>query len=223
MASSQAILNDVDLLYRNTFSTDQKLVWFNEEQQELFDILELDSPPYAFTTVEGENFYPFPVDFDVTKIKVVTYQVNDSDQFVEIHAKRNDDNQFAGYGWPWYTVVSDAMYLYVPDSVPGNRTVYIYCDSDPAQVTTANINESPELPTRYQEVLKLGILKRIAMARKDLEMMSMYDAQYQQKISDVVWQKKLKEPEWPTAIDVLPHAGRGRWRDPVVISVISEV
>lgn len=212
MPTSSDILNDVDLNYRNTFTVDEKLVWFNEEQQELFDILELDSPPYAFTTVEGQNFYPFPDQFDVTKIKVVTFQTNTDKGFIEIPTKRNDDNQYTPYGCPWYSVVSDSFFLHVDNSVPDDRIVYIYCDSDPTQVTTANLSSSPDLPTKYQEILKLGILKRIAMARKDLVMMATYDDAYQSKISDVLLDKKLKEPEWPTAIDVLPRAGLRRSR-----------
>ena len=203
MATAQAILDDIDLRYRNTFTSSQKLVWFNEEQRELFDVLELDSAPYNFTTVADENFYAFPADFDVTKIKVVTYQNDDTDDpnYIEIPFKRNDDNQY-GSSDVWYTVISDSFYLYVPDTVPADRNVYIYCDADPAEVTTANVSSAPELPTKYQELLKLGVLKRIAGARKDIQMRNSYDAEYQEKIVEVLWQRKLKEPEFITPIDM---------------------
>lgn len=210
MPSTQDILNDVDLRYRNTYTTTQKLVWFNEEQRELFDILEIDSPPYAFTTVEGENFYPFPDDFDITKIKVVTYQIDDSENFVEIPMVRNDDNQYAPNNSVWYTATSDTLYLYVPGGVLDNRAVYIYCDSDPTKVTNVNLSSPPDLPTKYQEILKLGVLKRIALARKDTVFLDYYSAMYNEKIADVVWGRKLREPEWTTAIDTLPRAGRRR-------------
>lgn len=223
MITAQQILDDVDLRYRNTFTTTQKLVWFNEEQRELFDILEIDSPPYAFTTVAGENFYPFPADFDITKIKVVTYQIDDTatPNYVEIPMYRNDDNQYASYGTPWYTVTSDSMYLYVPGGAVDNRTVYVYTDADPTEVTTANVSSSPDLPTRYVEILKLGILKRIAMARKDAQMYNNYTADYEQKLSDIMWQKRLKEPEWIQPIDMLPHAG-GRRRNGRMAIVITQ-
>ena len=132
MPSAQAILDDIDLRYRNTFTTANKLVWFNEEQRELFDVLELDSAPYTFTTTADENFYPLSSGFDVTKIKVVTYQMEDTDDpnYIEIPFKRNDDNQYSGSSI-WYTIIADAFYLHVDDSVPADRNVYIYCDSDP--------------------------------------------------------------------------------------------
>lgn len=202
MASSQNILDDINLRYRNTFTTIQVLVWFNEEQRELFDILELDSAPYAFVTVADENFYPFPDQFDTTKIKTVTYQINtgtDPD-YVEIPFVRNDDRQYAP-NQPWYTIVADAFYLYVPDTVPVGRTIYIYTDSDPDEVTTANLSVSPDLPVKFQELLKIGVLKRIAGARKDIQMFNNYSADYEQKIADVLWTRKLREPEFTAAID----------------------
>lgn len=219
MSTSQQLLDDIDLRYRNTFTTAQKLVWFNEEQRELFDVLELDSAPYTFTTELDENFYPFPDQFDVTKIKVVTYQMDDTDDpnYIEVPFKRNDDNQYAGYS-VWYTIASDAFYLYVDDSVPADRIVYIYTDSDPDEVTTANVSSAPNLPTKYQEILKLGVLKRIAGARKDIQMRNNYDMEYQQKIDDVLWQRRLKEPEFISPVDMMPRISRwGNDRDRAII------
>ncbi len=202
-ATAQQIIDDIDLRYRNTYTTSQKLVWFNEEQRELFDVLELDSAPYNFLTVADENFYAFPSDFDVTKIKVVTYQ-NDSTtdpNYIEIPFKRNDDNQY-GNSDVWWTIASDAFYLNVNDTVPANRLVYIYLDSSPDEVTTSNLSSVPDLPTKYQEILKLGVLKRIAGVRKDIQMRNNYDVEYQEKIVEVLWQRKLKEPEYTTPIDL---------------------
>lgn len=219
MASAQAILDDIDLRYRNTFTTANKLVWFNEEQRELFDVLELDSAPYNFTTVADENFYAFPDQFDVSKIKVVTFQNDDTDDptYIEIPFKRNDDNQY-GSSDVWYTIASDAMYLYVPDTVPADRNVYIYCDADPAEVTTANLSSSPECPVKFQELLKLGVLKRIAAARKDGLMKSNYEADYDQKIADVMWARRLAEPEFvqPANSNFQPIRGYGWTKDSYV-------
>ncbi|WP_421136156.1 hypothetical protein, partial [Staphylococcus warneri] len=198
MPSTQDIMNDINLRYRNTFTTAQKLVWLNEEQRELFDVLEIDSQPYAFVTVKGNNYYPFPEEFDFTKIKVVSMQINTSSPnpaFKELPFRRNDDDVFAPSG-PWYTIVSNAMFLEYPGGVPDGMTVYIYCDADPANITESTIDYPPELPVKYHEILKLGVLKRIAGARKDIVMRNNYDMEYQEKITDVLWDKKLEEPEF---------------------------
>ncbi|MCM3703793.1 hypothetical protein [Paenibacillus macerans] len=192
------IMADINLRYRNTFTNAQKLVWLNEELRELFDVLEIDSPPYAFQTVEANNLYPFPDGFDFTKIKVVSMQINSSSPyptFREVPFKDNDDNVFAPDG-PWYTIVSDTMYLNYYGEMPGDMTVYIYCDSVPTEVTEATMNQTCELPVQYLEILKLGVLKRIAGARKDIVMRNNYDLEYQEKIADVLWSRRLKEPEF---------------------------
>jgi hypothetical protein len=170
----------------------------NEEQRELFDVLEIDSPPYAFTTVLDNNYYPFPAGLDFTKIKVVNIQIADSSPeptFQEVPMKRNDDNVFAEYK-PWYTIISDAMFLYYPGGVPDALPVYIYLDADPTDITEATLSSSPDTPTKYQEILKFGVLKRMAMARKDVVMANNYDASYQEKITEVLWERRLKEPEF---------------------------
>lgn len=198
MATTTEIMADINLRYRNTFTNAQKLVWLNEELRELFDVLEIDSAPYAFDTVKDINIYPFPDELDFTKINVVTIQRNHTSPnptYQEVPYRGNDDNVYAPDG-PWYTIVSNTMYLDYPGGVPDGMTVYIYCDSDPSIVIESTMNLACELPEKYQEILKLGVLKRIAGARKDIVMRNNYDVEYQEKIADVLWSRKLKEPEW---------------------------
>lgn len=213
MAVTKDLLSDIDLRYRNTFTTPQKLVWINEEQRELFDVLEIDSQPYAFVTVENNNYYPFPDGFDFTKIKVVSMQMDASSPdptFREVPFKRNDDNVFAPQG-PWYAIVSNTMFLDYPGGVPDGMNVYIYCDADPTDVTEATINLEPGLPVKYQEILKLGVLKRIAGARKDIVMRNNFDMEYQEKIADVLWMRRAKEPEFvqPTSVQKFRNHSTG--------------
>lgn len=213
MSTSSDILNDVDLRYRNTFTVDQKLVWFNEEQRELFDVLELDSEPYGFVTVADNNYYPFPDQFDTSKIKSVAIQIDSNlpePPFVEVPFRRNSFDVDGGWSY-WYTIVSNMLYLYYAGGVPDGKTVYIYCESDPTEVTDANLTSSPDLPVKYQEILKLGILKRIAQADQDVVMSNDFDNNYQEKIAEILWSRKLKEPEWTQPTDELPRVNGYRF------------
>ncbi|MNV94703.1 hypothetical protein D3C71_1895210 [compost metagenome] len=51
----------------------------------------------------------------------------------------------------------------------------------------------------------------MAMARKDVIMANNYDATYQEKISDVLWDRRLKEPEFvqPTSPTRFRSHGNG--------------
>lgn len=203
------LLNDIKLRYRHTFTDAQVLVWLNEELRELYDILEIDSPPFTFQTMWQENFYSFPANFDLTRIKTMTYQVNDGDGFIEIHPSRSDDYQYADSSEYWYSLVAGGkLYLNIPGGVVDNRTVFIYCDAFPDEVTTATISNTVDLPIQYQEILKLGVLERISAARKDGVMKNNFTADKEDKISNILWQRKMREPEWSTTSDVMPKPQR---------------
>lgn len=206
MAKVSEILTDINLRYRHSFSNTQVLVWLNEEMRELYDIMEQDSLPFTFQTMWQEDFYSFPADYDITKIKVVTYQRPDG-HFIELPFVRNDDMQGADPSSHWYAILSNMMYLNVPGGNVDDRMVLIYCDSDPDVVTEADLDKEIALPRKYQEILKLGVLKRVCQARKDIPMSNSYDADREQKVQDLLWQKRMNEPEWSTTIDVLPRVG----------------
>lgn len=208
-----AVLDDIKLRYRHTYTTAQVLVWMNEEQRELYEMLEIDAPsPYTFTTLAGIPFYPLDSDLDVTKIKAVTLQTSDSStekpEFKEIDFKRNDDRQYVGGSETYYSILGpNGLFLNVPGGVQGDRIGYIFCDAVAVDIVEGG---SIDLPIKYMEILKLGTLERIAAARKDIEMKTNYASDKQEKIESLLWLSKLKEPEWTSPIDVMPKVG-GWW------------
>lgn len=195
MATRQQMLDDVNLRYRNTFSTVQKLVWVNDYEKELFEMFQIDAPPYGFLTVTGQEFYPIPSGVDINKIKVVTIELS-SGTFQEIPFKRNDDKQSAsGY---WYTIVSDLFFINLPCGILDNMHVYIYHDSKPTKWNMNNLLDEPSTPSKYQEILKLHLLEMIAGARKDVAMKNNFMMDKEKKIDDFMWQMTMNEPEFVT-------------------------
>jgi hypothetical protein len=212
MATIQELLTDIDLRYRNTFTTAQKIVWMNEEQTDLFEIFEIDSPPYNFTLVADTYFYPIPAGVDIDKIKTIAIQIDDAAEpnFDELPFKRNDDRQFVSESEYWYTIVEDNFYINVPGDIVTGRNVYVYFDSAPTEISSSSVDVEPSTPKRYQEILKLGTLERICAARKDIAMKNNFANEKEAKIADVEWRMKMSEPEWITPADYLPNAGRNR-------------
>lgn len=213
MPTIQSLLNDINLRYRNTFTTDQKVVWMNDEQNELFEILEIDSAPYGFNTIANQFLYPIDSGIDVDRIKQLTIQVNSSTppSFEDLPFKRTTDNvDVSDY---WYTLIERNFYINVPSGAVNNRAVYIYLDSQPVPISATALTIEPSIPLRYQEIFKIGVLKRIAAARKDTLMRNNFDAEYQEKIQDVEWKMKMNTPEFSTPIDTMPRSRNNRYRN----------
>lgn len=204
MAIIQNLLTDIRLLYRNTFTDAQILVWMNDEQRELFETLEVDSVPFSFPLVDGYFLYPIPDGVEKNRIKVVTIQVNDVD-YIELPFVENDDNKSSNVSSYWYTILENNMYINTPGEPIDGRYVMIYCDVQPQDMTVSNLNVEPSVPVRYQELLKLGTLKRIAAARKDTEMKNNYEADYEKKLLDLEWKMLVQQPEFYTPSDMLPR------------------
>lgn len=209
MATIQNLLTDIRLLYRNTFTDAQILVWMNDEQRELFETLEVDSVPFSFPLVDGNFLYPIPDGVEKNRIKVVTIQVNDVD-YIELPFVENDDNKSSNVSAYWYTILENNMYINTPGEAIDGRYVMIYCDVQPQDMIVSNLNVEPSVPVRYQELLKLGTLKRIAAARKDTEMKNNYEAEYEKKILDLEWKMLVQQPEFYSPSDMLPRRSRYR-------------
>jgi hypothetical protein len=211
MSTNQQILDDINLRYRNTFTTAQKLVWMNEEQSELFEILELDSAPVSFPLQTDVRFYPIPVGVDIDRIKTVSIQVNDdpnTPEFRQLPFRENDDNSYTYVADLYYSIVGKSFFI--PNGTIDDRQIYIYMDKPTTDITTGNLGNEPAVPVRFQELLKLGVLKRIAEARKDTLMRNNYDANYQEKISNMQEKMALQVPEYHRPIDVMPRSERCR-------------
>lgn len=215
MATIQQLLDDINLRYRNTFTTDQKLVWMTEEQRELFELLELDSVPFSFSTVKGQWLYPIPLGVEKDRIKVMAIQMNiptpnttQTPVFRDMPFRENDNNQFVSESDLWYTIVENNFYINYPGGPQDNRTVYIYLDQQPEDLSSTNLNVEPAVPVRHQELLKLGTLKRIAAARKDVDMYNNYNTDYTDKITRLKKKMALQQPEYHQTIDVMPSRRR---------------
>lgn len=224
MSTIQTIFNDVLLRYRHSFTNSQMIEWYNELMNGIYEELEIDSAPYGFQLVDGQYYYAIPTGVDVNKIKVMSIQVNDGDPpaFDELPFYRNDNNQYADTSGIWCTIIEDNLFINVPDVVQ-DRYVYIYQDKTPAKVTTDDLNEECELPYKYQGLLKLRLLQRVAETRKDTTFASNFKVLADEMEEDYVWSKKMNEPEFSSAVDMMPRQGGFRhYRRPVVITQFME-
>lgn len=199
MATIQSLLDDINLRYRNTFTDAQKLVWMNDEQNDIFNTFKIDIGPVNFALQKGVQFYPLPVIVEyIEQIRTVTIQVGANQtypEFMELPYRRDDDGVLADCDL-WYTLVGqDTIFINIPPTATvDDYQVYMYIDGAAFQITS--VTSPVSVPQKYQEILKLGTLKRIAAARKDVLMYNNYDIQRNEIIMDMTWTSVINEPSW---------------------------
>ena len=173
----QEILNDIDLRFRNSFTTAQKVAWMNMVQRQIFTKVPHEAVPYTFPTVTDQAWYPLPADCKpkgIRRIEIETSAADDYEElpYMDLNANVSDTESF-------YSLIQQTMYINpVPDTTTAGRDVYIYYYKSPTELSATALTATPDLETEYQELLVLGTLKRIAQARKDVVMVNNYGADY---------------------------------------------
>lgn len=212
MPTATTLLTDIDLRYRNTYTAAQKCVWMNDEQNEIFNLFKIDIGAVNFPLVADVQFYDIPTEIDdIEQIRTATIQINDDatyPEFVQLDYKRDGNSVSADVNDYWYSIIGDSLYINVPGGAVTDRQVYFYLDGAAEAITSGTSNVS--VPTKYLEILKLGTLKRIAAARKDIQMRNNYENERMQIIDDMLWTAQMSEPEFTSPADVMPRPGRNR-------------
>lgn len=211
MTVATTLLTDIDLRYRNTYTVAQKCTWMNDEQNEIFNLFKIDIGPVNFPLISEVQFYAVPSAIeDIDQIRTATIQINDGDfpEFLQLDYLRDGNSVTADNNAYWYTIVGDSFYINTPGGDVTDRQVYFYLDGSSEAIT--NGNSSVSVPRKYLEILKLGTLKRIAGARKDIQMRNNYENERMQIIDDMLWIAQMSEPEFTSPADVLPRSGHNR-------------
>lgn len=210
--TATTLLIDIDLRYRNTYTENQKCTWMNDEQNEIFNLFKLDIGTVNFPLVATVQFYAIPLVInDIDQIRTATVQINDDatfPEFIQLDYVRDGNSVRADVNAYWYTIIGDELFINIPGGAVTDRQVYFYLDGAAEAITSGTSIVS--VPRKYVEILKLGTLKRIAGARKDIQMYNNYNNERMQIIDDMLWTATLSEPEFTSPADVLPRAGRNR-------------
>lgn len=175
MPTVQELLNDIDVLLPNTFTTAQKLVWMNEAQRLLFKYMN-SMEVYEFTTVADQATYNMASDCTIDLIDSVQL-CTDSEitvdsifyqyRFVPLNAEFTGNN--------YYEVPGGLIGLYpVPEETGYN--VKIFYNKRPVLLSASDLTVTPNLNEDYQPALKSYTLSKIAKAgnNPDVELANNY-------------------------------------------------
>jgi hypothetical protein len=207
------LLPDINLRYRNTFTDAQKISWMNDEQNDIFKMFKIERDPVPVPLVTGSKLYLRPQEIKyIDQVRAATIQVNSDQsnpQFIDLPFYR-DFNKVGADLSPWYTFLGpDKIYINVPNTDLTSRYVYFFVDATPEPIKDGSSQVS--VPDKYMEIMKYGVLRRIAEARKDIVMVNNYTNSREELINDILWTEVTNEPEWvqPTSSQRFKSHGKG--------------
>ncbi|MCM3746521.1 hypothetical protein M3223_04050 [Paenibacillus pasadenensis] len=212
MPTIQQLLDSVDLTYRNSFTSAQKVEWMDFTQRQIFQKVPKERTPYSFSTVDGTALYPLPADCDRFGIKEVTIETGlASDRYETLPFLSTESNIPVGQGSRFYSLLENMVFLNpVPETQTAGRRVFILYNGRPTALTGASPGAVPELEEDFHELLVLGCLERIARARGEIEDKNNFASDYNMLLQEYVRTYKLRQPEYYSPKDVMPQ-NRSRW------------
>ncbi|KAG3046006.1 hypothetical protein PC121_g20948 [Phytophthora cactorum] len=191
----------------------QKLVWMNDEQNDIFQSFKIESDPVPVPLVTGSKLYLRPPEIKyIEQVRAATMQLNSSGNdpaFVDLPFRRNMNDVGANFA-PWYTFLgSDKMYINLPNTDMTDCIAYFFIDAYASPIEDGNTVLS--VPDKYMEIMKYGVLRRIAEARKDTSMVNNFTSSRNEIMDEMLWTEVTNEPQWvqPTSTQKFRNHSRG--------------
>lgn len=209
MSTVQALLDDINLRYRNTFTTDQLVKWMDMVQRQIFQDVKHEAPPYNFTTLSGVQSYGLPNDCDPMGVKVISIETKTgSGKYNPLDFIRFGSNELVSDRQEFYTIVTGGLFLSpAPTDQTAGRNVFVYYNKRPAAISSSDLMMIPDLNEDYHELLVWGTLERIAAARKDSDSKTNYANEFTALYQKYRDQYDNEQPEYNVTKDKLPRRG----------------
>lgn len=163
------ILNEIKLLVPPSadISDDQILTRVNQVQRKVFRQLPLPDKIYRFSSTPGIPYYDLPDDCSEDRVK---------NALVDGQDYKKVSNQEKTPPLMFCTVILSKLYLY-PN--PSNVVdVFLYYRPRYRDLTTSNLNQIPDLPEDYHELLVFGGAQWVAQTQRDVDMANNMQAEY---------------------------------------------
>ena len=208
MPTTQEIIDMVDLEVRNTYTAAQKCAWLDMIHKQLYRRIRKDRDIVSsdIALIDDTIKYALPSGIDPADIKTVVrnYGVVDATiediPFKELSEEIGDDelcyNLIKGY------IIFNAL-------TNDDTSVTIFYLEGPTTITDQTLDDTPELPEDFHELLVVGLMERIARARRDAISKTNYANDYNMLLNDAEFMKLDSAPEYTAPRDVLPRVVRG--------------
>jgi hypothetical protein len=169
----QTIIAEADVRVPNAFSSEQKVDWLNEVNNEFFDVVKI--PKVATVATDG-NVTTFTVPNDVRE-KGVRKVVVGSNFYRSIIY----ENITAAFNY--YTIKEDSNQIVFTPKPPSGTAVIVYDQIAVSPFLSANLTVQPESPSEYHWVYILGLSVRIAKAMNDVTLANNYENDFKSNLA----------------------------------------
>lgn len=193
--------------YRNPYSADDKVEWMDTVQRQIFQDVPHEAPPYTFPTVSGFAFYPLPGDCDPLGVKQVTIETKaGSNDFRPLRYISVESNERFADQDEFYSIQGQTnLYLNPqPTDDTEGRTVYLYYNRRPAELSASNLGATPDIDPDFDELLELGVKIRIARERGEVADKNNFQSDFDRIYFQYKKRYTNNFPEYPRAKDVMP-------------------
>ena len=144
------ILFDVNLMVPNDINDETKVRWLNEQQRQLYRDFGFPDTSFAFQTTVGTQLYPLPE--NCSRERILSLVIDDQDyEYVSMDEDVKDQ---------CWTIIEGNLWIY-PEPRATQQAFLVYKPL-PADIRIDMMEEEPEFPRDFHEVLVYGVAKRVA-------------------------------------------------------------
>ena len=198
------LLADIDLLYPNTYTAAQKILWMDKAQKEIFQEAMHEGTPYTFNLALADQWYAPPADCDVDNIIKVTIETSlDSGEYDNLAYVPFINADLTSSESEWYTTFEDQIFINPsPAAADVGRNVYLYYYKRP-ETLASGAEQTPDLHGDFHDLLVFAVIIKMAKVRGDISLAMNYIADYNLLLKKYLTKKKDKMPTYPVTQDVM--------------------
>lgn len=169
----QTIISEADIRVPNAFSSDQKVDWLNEVNNEFFDIVKI--PKVHNMTTDGvASQFTVPNDMREKNIrKVIVGSI-----FYRSMIYENVTTSFN-----YYVLDEATNKLQLEPKPPASKLLVVYDKIAATPFLATNLTVQPEAPAEYHWLYILGLAVRIAKAMNDAGLANNYENDFKNNLA----------------------------------------
>ena len=191
----QDFVTEVDTLYPNSFTDQQKITWLNQVQNRYVKWLTGETL-YSFNTVADQEIYTLPdgISFDLVKALYISPSTDtpDSETYFEQYHKAGRDNYLAGKCF--YKSLDNIGISPVPDNAYPAR---MYYQERPTEFSSTDMTAEFNIDTDWIEALIFKVAARCAKTGKfpNVELANNYEAEAEDLLRQMRHQKTIEKTD----------------------------